>query len=201
MWPGEGQAEQTGDVVAESVATYSENPDAFAAFGAASVADSFAKFAALLPPAAIVLDAGCGPGRDLERLARLGHKGVGIDLNREFLLRAQMVGPTILGDLRAIPIGSESFDAVWASASLIHLRHQDAVLAINELARVAKPGAPLGISVKTGGETGWAEDLPMGRRWFYDWASEEFVGALESAELSVREVSSDGRWIDVRASR
>jgi cyclopropane fatty-acyl-phospholipid synthase-like methyltransferase len=71
------EAEFSGDVVADSVATYSEDPDAFAAFGASAVAGPFAAFEALLQPSSTVLDAGCGAGRDLARLAECGHRGLG----------------------------------------------------------------------------------------------------------------------------
>jgi hypothetical protein len=43
------------DVVADSVATYSDDPDAYADFSATAVASLFAKFASLLAPGAIVL--------------------------------------------------------------------------------------------------------------------------------------------------
>lgn len=59
-----------------------------------------------------------------------------------------------------------SFDAVWASASLIHLPYEDAAVALGEFARVTRTGAPISVSVKSGGVTGWADDMPIGRRWF-----------------------------------
>ena len=59
----------SADVVTGSVATYSADPDAFAAFSAMAVAGPFAAFATGLRSSATVLDAGCGPGRDLARLA------------------------------------------------------------------------------------------------------------------------------------
>ena len=130
------------------------------------VARPFATFAALLEPCSTVLDAGCGPGRDLARFAAQGHTGIGIDLNRDFVDRARAHGPVILGDLRALPLRAAAFDAVWASASLIHLPHEGAAVALREFARVARPGAPVSVSVKTAGVTGWADDMPRGRRWF-----------------------------------
>lgn len=199
--PGEGEGGLPDDVVAISVATYSDDPGAFAAYGLNGVAGPFVKFAELLSPAATVLDAGCGPGRDLARLANLGHRGVGVDLNVDFVRRARREAPTIHGDLRALPLMPGYFDAVWASASLIHLPSDDAGVALSELARVAKIGAPLGISVRTGGITGWADDMPLGRRWFYNWVSDEFTTLIENAGLSVEEVSDDGLWIDVVARR
>jgi SAM-dependent methyltransferase len=199
--PDESEGGLPDDVVAISVASYSGDPGAFAVYGANAVAGPFGRFAALLPPNAIVLDASCGPGRDLARLHGLGHMGVGVDLNEDFVRRARKEGLTIHGDLRSLPVLSGSFDAVWASASLIHLPFDDAGVALGELARVAKVGAPLGISVKTGGITGWADDLPLGRRWFYNWAPDDLTGLVENIGLSVEAVSDDGLWIEVVARR
>jgi SAM-dependent methyltransferase len=187
--------------VAISVASYSDDPGSFALSGADAVAGPFGRFAALLPPNALVLDAGCGPGRDLARLRHHGHMGVGVDLNENFVRLARKEGPTIHGDLRSLPALSGSFDAVWASASLIHLPFDDTGIALGELARVSKVGAPLGISVKTGGMTGWADDLPLGRRWFYNWEPDELTGLMANNGLSVEAVSDDGPWIEVVARR
>ncbi len=148
-----------------------------------------------------MLDAGCGPGRDLARLAELGHRGVGVDLNRSCIDRARAHGSVALGDLRALPFIAASFDAVWASASLIHLPYEDAAVALGEFARVARSDAPISASVKTRGVTGWADDMPIGRRWFSIWTPDDFAGAVEKAGLSVEDVLDDGHWMEVRARR
>jgi SAM-dependent methyltransferase len=195
------EGRSSGDVVADSVATYSEDPDTFAGFSASAVAGPFTAFAALLDPFSTVLDAGCGPGRDLVRFADQGHRVIGIDLNRDFVDRARAYGPVILGDLRALPFCAASFDAVWASASLIHLPYEDAAVALREIACVARAGAPVSVSVKTGGVTGWAHDVPRGRRWFSIWKPADFAGAVEDAGMSVASVVGDNGWIEVRARR
>ena len=148
-----------------------------------------------------VLDAGCGPGRDLARFAAQGHRGIGIDLNRDFVDRARTRGPAIVGDLRDLPFRVAAFDAVWASASLIHLPHEDAGVALREIARVASVGAPVSVSVKSDGVTGWADDLPLGRRWFSIWHPGDFARAVEDAGMSVEAVVSVGAWTEVRARR
>jgi SAM-dependent methyltransferase len=187
------------DVVAASVATYSDHVDLFEAFSAQAAAGTFADFAALLAPGSTVLDAGCGPGRDLARLDALGHRAVGLDLNVDFAGKARRHGPVVLGDLRALPLRSGSFDAVWASASLIHLPVQAAAQVLRQLHRVARPGAPLHVSVRITGTTGWAEDVPMGRRWFCIWSIPEFTDAVDQAGFSVEDVTPDRGWVSVRA--
>ena len=130
-----------------------------------------------------------------------GHRAIGVDLNRDFVDRARAHGPVILGDLRALPLRAASFDAVWASASLIHLPYEDATVALRELARVGRAGAPVSLSVKTAGVTGWANDMPRGRRWFSIWKPGDFAGAVEDAGMTVESVVGDDEWIEVRARR
>jgi SAM-dependent methyltransferase len=187
------------DVVAASVATYSEHVDLFEAYSAHAAAATFAQFAAHLAPHATVLDAGCGPGRDLARLTALGHRGVGLDLNADFARKARRHGPLVLGDLRALPLCSDAFDGVWASASLIHLPAAAAGAVLGELRRVARRGAALHVSVRVAGSAGWAADEPAGRRWFYIWTIPAFTAAVEDAGFSVQDVTPDRNWVSVRA--
>ena len=201
MDPSGREGRVSGDVVADSVATYSEDADAFAAFSASAVASPFAAFAARLDPSSTVLDAGCGPGRDLARFAAQGYRAIGVDLNRDFADRARAHGPVALGDLRSLPLRAASFDAVWASASLIHLPHEDVRVALRELARVARAGAPVSVTVKTTGVTGWADDMPRGRRWFSIWRPDDFAAAVREAGMSVEAVVGEGEWIEVRGHR
>jgi SAM-dependent methyltransferase len=198
---GPSEDDDDVDVVTASVASYSEDPARFASCGEHAVAGPFARFAQRLPVGSLVLDAGCGPGRDLARLAALGHLGLGVELNPEFAALASAQGPTIQADLCVLPMTPASVDGVWASASLIHLPVHQVVVALRELARVARPGAPFGLSVKTAGETGWAEDPPLGRRWFSIWTADDFVDALVAAGLEVESATDDGQWLEVLAWR
>jgi len=52
-----------------------------------------AKFSSYLNPNALILDAGCGPGRDAKRFTDLGHNVVGIDLSTALLRIAQKQAP------------------------------------------------------------------------------------------------------------
>ena len=84
---------------------------------------------------------------------------------------------------------------------MIHLPYKDATVALGEFARVARTGAPLSVSVKTSGVTGWADDKPIGRRWFSIWTAGDFAGAVQEAGLSVENVLDDGHWVEVRVRR
>jgi len=83
-----------------------------------------------LPPAAKVLDLGCGPRDQAPVFEHLGCKYVGMDYSGS--------AADILADAHAIPFRSETFDAVFSYAVLEHLYNP--FLAIVEIHRVLKPG-------------------------------------------------------------
>lgn len=186
------------DVVAASVAAYSEHADAYAAHNADSMAAAAARFAGLLADGASILDAGCGPGRDLARFAALGHRPVGVDLNPDFVAIARTRGTAHLGDLRQLPFADNHFDAVWACASLVHLPEDDTTAALRELHRVTKAGGPVCVSVKQAGVTGWTESA-HGRRWFQMWTPEAFEDAVRTAGFTVESTEAGPVFVDVWA--
>lgn len=70
-----------------------------------------------------LLDLGCGPGRDLEHFARLGHRAVGVDGSARFveMARAASGCEVLHQDLLALDLPAARFDGVFASASLFHI--------------------------------------------------------------------------------
>ena len=89
-----------------------------------------------------VLEAGCGTGLILERLAREAQAAYGIDLSAGMLARAAERGLQVtLGSVDAIPFADESFDLVCSFKVLAHV--PNIALALSELARVTRPGGQL----------------------------------------------------------
>ncbi|MET9717020.1 MULTISPECIES: class I SAM-dependent methyltransferase [Streptomyces] len=105
--------------------------------------------AALVPPGSRVLDAGCGTGRVLVELARLGYDGVGVDRDASMLAVARRSAPRLtwvqadLADLDPSTAGA-GFDLVVAAGNVFPLLApgtEGAVAAA--LARVLRPGGLL----------------------------------------------------------
>lgn len=110
------------------------------------------EIAALAPPSAAVLDAGCGPGELLVRLARLAPtlRLTGLDLDPPMIDRARRKADRALGrrgasqptfvvaDAAAMPFADGSFDLVVSSFAVHHWPDPHAGLA--EVMRVLKPG-------------------------------------------------------------
>src|SRR3954469_1923245 len=98
-----------------------------------------------LPPRAEILDAGCGSGRTLDELARLGHAR-GIELNPFGVRAARGRGHEVGGaPVEAIPHADGSFDLVTCLDVIEHT--DDDVAALRELHRVTKAGGRLIVSV------------------------------------------------------
>ncbi|MFJ8655648.1 class I SAM-dependent methyltransferase [Streptomyces rochei] len=105
--------------------------------------------AALVPPGSRVLDAGCGTGRVLVELARLGYDGVGVDRDASMLAVARRSAPRLtwvqadLADLDPSTAGA-GFDLVVAAGNVFPLLApgtEGAVAAA--LAGVLRPGGLL----------------------------------------------------------
>lgn len=97
-------------------------------------------------PGERVLDAGCGEGRLMARIARAGAHPFGVDLSEELLASAAAHGPVVRAALpRLAPIGDGAFDAAVVCLVLEHLDDERTFLA--ELGRVVRPGGRLALVV------------------------------------------------------
>lgn len=103
------------------------------------------------PPAARVLEVGCGSGavcRDLARWPSVGEV-VGLDPSPVFLAKARALAAGMAnlsfqeGDARGLPYGDEAFDAVVFHTCLTHVPDPEKALA--EACRVLRSGGHLAI--------------------------------------------------------
>jgi SAM-dependent methyltransferase len=188
------------DPVATSVAAYSDHADEYASTHAPKMLAAAARFAESLPSPSLILDAGCGPGRDLARFVAHGHVVRGADLNPVFVAMATAYAPTLHCDLRDLDghFAPASFDGIWASASLVHLLAPDAVVVLSQFARLLRPGGKLFACVKTVGDTGWLDEHD-GRRWYTVWDADAFAGAIAQAGFSIDRVVR-GPFVEVWAT-
>lgn len=189
------------DPVAVSVAAYSDHADEYERCHALKMLDRVERFAGSLPVPSLILDAGCGPGRDLARFASLGHVPRGVELNPVFAARASGYAPTWQADLRELtrlfPPGL--FDGIWSSASLVHLPEREAIRVRSQFAVLLRRGGRLYACVNTVGQTGWLNE-PDGQRWYQIWDGGAFAASVRSVGLRVDQVDQ-GRFVEVWASR
>jgi len=146
-----------------------------------------------------VLDAGCGPGRDVAWLSALGFDAIGVDLSagmlREGLTRG-VTAPLIQADMGHLPFKDSSFQGVWACASLLHIARTDALYVLQEFERVVHPGY-LYAMVKEGEDQAWVQGAWGERRFYVYWRPGEIQALIRQAGFEVL-----GCWVgDDRAGR
>ena len=189
------------DRLQRSVAAYSQSARAYAEEHAPKMQDRVERFIGLLPEHAQILDAGCGPGRDLERFVAAGHRPTGIDLTPEFVAMASAFAPVIQGDLRDLEnlFDKSSFDAIWASASLVHLNDSEALEVLRQFHALVRSGGHLYVCVMSSGQTGWLDESD-GPRWYRAWPEREFAAVVERAGFGIDDVI-EGPYVEVWATR
>jgi SAM-dependent methyltransferase len=92
-------------------------------------------------PPHVILDLGCGPGRDLAAFALRGHRAVGLDATLEFveMARAATGCDVWHQDFLALRLPPAHFDGVFANASLFHVPSQELPRVLGELRDALKP--------------------------------------------------------------
>ncbi len=144
-------------------------------------------FCALLPPGGRVLDLGCGSAWAARRLRADGFRAVGLDRSVGRIGRASASlssegapVPLILGDMRALPIASDSLDGVWACASLLHLPKAELPGILAAIHGLLRPGGALFVSLKEGDGEAW-QTRGAARRFFAYYHADELDARLAEA--------------------
>ena len=93
------------------------------------------------PAPHVILDLGCGPGRDLAYFSGLGHEPVGIEGAPEMARMARdMTGCEVLQqNFLALDLPQARFDGVFANASLFHVPKSALPRVLKELRAALKP--------------------------------------------------------------
>jgi 2-polyprenyl-3-methyl-5-hydroxy-6-metoxy-1,4-benzoquinol methylase len=100
---------------------------------------------------ALILDAGCGSGRDSKAFLDMGYKVDAFDASSEMVKLASKhtgldVKHSVFDDVTAI----DKYDAIWCCASLLHLPEDDLPTTLAKLAAALKPNGIWYLSFKYG---------------------------------------------------
>lgn len=134
-----------------------------------------------------VLDAGCGPGRDVLYFAGQGLSVVGIDLSEELLEIARDLVPNasfLKMDIRCLELPDQCCDGIWACASLLHVPKNQALQTLREFWRVLEPDGLLFLSIKEGEGESWKEH-EEGRVFYSYYGEKEFKKLVEESGFSI----------------
>jgi SAM-dependent methyltransferase len=160
----------------------------FGEWGAQVSGEPSARFldelAARLADGARVLDLGCGNGAKTARLAgRLDVVGVDISAEQLRLARANLPAAKLVqGDFTALDFDAESFDAVTALYSIVHVPRAEHRALVETIARWLRPG---GLFLASLGHVGGPDRT-------YEWLGVEMFFSAFDAETNRRLVREAG---------
>ena len=135
-----------------SIEFYQNNADEFFT-GTVNVdmTNIYQRFIKNIPPNALILDAGCGSGRDSKAFIEMGYQVDAFDASSELVERASNytgldVRLALFDDVTAI----EQYDAIWCCASLLHVPEANLLDTLSKLAMALKSNARWYVSFKYG---------------------------------------------------
>jgi SAM-dependent methyltransferase len=161
---------QPSDPLRLTLDYYEENAEAFdQRTRDIDLSPLYAHFLPLLPPGALILDAGCGTGRDGMEFAKRGFRVMAFDASRAMvhLASARIGRPVLHLSFRQLNFDHE-FDGIWASASLLHVPKVDMPEVLDVLHHALVPGGVLYASFKRGEGEGIRDG-----RFFNDYTEDE----------------------------
>ena len=92
-----------------------------------------------------ILDFGCGPGRDLQTFVQLGHIAIGLEGSEHAaqIAREKSHCKVLVQDFFNLNLPENTFDGIFANASLFHIPNQLLPKVLNELRACLKPNGIL----------------------------------------------------------
>ena len=150
------------------------------------------RFLALLPKGAKILDFGCGSGRDTKYFIEKGFRAEGVDGSEELCrIASENTGTTVrhmmFNELDEI----DTYDGIWACASILHLPKSELRDVLMKMIRAVKDGGYLYVSFRHGDFEGYINDRYFS--YFTEEGFEEFIGDLQEIEIVDKWVSEDVR--------
>ena len=172
---------------------YMNNAEAFAD-GTATVdlGELQDRFTRLLPVGGLILDFGCGSGRDTKYFLEKGFRVDATDGSERLCeIASELTGITVQQMLFSELDEHEKYDGIWACASILHLPKDELKNTMGKMTRAVKGGGYIYTSFKYGAFEGYRNE-----RYFTDFTEETFhafVGDITGIEIVEEWLSGDAR--------
>lgn len=161
------------------------------------------KFLQLLPPAAAILDFGCGSGRDTKYFLDAGMKVDATDGSEELCrLASEYTGIPVRQMLFEELDAKAQYDGIWACSSILHLPKESLKDVLRKMIAALKENGIIYTSFKYGMFEG-----ERNGRFFTDFTEEtfrEFVADMNGIQIEetwitgdVRPGRGDERWLNL----
>ena len=153
------------------------------------------EFLNMLPKKSLILDFGCGSGRDSLAFLKQGYNVEAIDGSEKMCkIASQITGINVRKMLFQELNEYEKYDGIWACSSILHLTREELRLVMNKMRDALKPDGIVYTSFKYGSFEG-----ERNGRYFLDFKEDSF----ENFIIDIKELEIQKIWIssDVRVGR
>ena len=165
--------------------------------------EAWSRFTAQLPPSSIILDFGCGSGRDTKYFLEHGYQVEAIDGSEELCkVASAYTGITVKKQLFTELSEVQKYDAIWACSSILHASSDELVIIIKKIWTALKDNGIFYTSFKYGNFEGVRNG-----RYFTDMTESSFaelIKAVFGLEIIEEWITSDVRpgreeekWLNV----
>lgn len=157
--------------------------------------EAWSRFTAKLPTSSIILDFGCGSGRDTKYFLEHGYLVEAIDGSEELCkVASAYAGITVKKQLFTELSEIQKYDAIWACSSILHASSDELVIIIKKIWTALKDNGLFYTSFKYGTFEG-----ERNGRYFTDMTEKSLSALL----TKVRGFNIEEQWItsDVRPGR
>lgn len=180
------------DIIKQTIDSYNKTVSEYHEKGLDAHPDTGSDFLSHLKSGALILDLGCGPGRNAKIFTDKGYKCIGVDLSPKMIEFAKEYAPKAdfeIMDVCELDFEDNKFDGIWANAIFLHVTRDKIQQALNECFRVLKPGGTMYvIALKLGDGEEFVNDDRYGedvrKLWVY-YSVQEFEKYLKQAGFRI----------------
>ncbi len=160
-------------------------------------------FLALVPEDGLILDFGCGSGRDSRYFLSKGYNVEAIDGSKTLCeIASKNTGLDVRKMFFSELNEADKYDGIWACASILHLTKEELRMVLSKMIHAIKSGGYIYVSFKYGDFEGY-----RGERYFSDFTENtfrDFISVIYGHKIvkewitsDVRPGRGDEKWLNI----